>query len=159
MKAMKDELLLFGGIALFVAICTVAYSISTDHSKEGIEVTGAVCLAMTTGMFAIVAGYLFNTARRFERRPEDKPTAPVAEGAGVIGHFSPGSYWPVGMAAGGTFLLVGFAFGVWVSLIGAAIMLFFVTGLILEHYRGEPLQLIDMVESGAVDLTPGDGSH
>lgn len=161
MKAMKDEFLLFTGIAVFVALCTIGYSFATANqaSGEGVEITGAVCLALTSGMFAIVGSYLYNTARRYDRRPEDKPTAAIEEGSGTIGHFSPGSYWPVGMALGGSLALVGFAFGLWVTLIGASIMLFFVSGLLLEHYRGEKLEMIELVEHGHVDMTPGSGSH
>lgn len=157
--AMRTETLLFSGIAIFVAIATVAYASWTKDADGKVEMTGAVCMALTSGMFCILGGYLFNTGKRFDNRPEDKPAPPVSEGSGTVGHFSPGSYWPVGMAAGGTLLLTGFAFGMWVSLIGGAIMLFFVTGLLLEHYKGEPLQMIELVSSGQIDMTPGDGEH
>ena len=37
-------------------------------------------------------------SRRIEPRPEDRPEAEIADGAGEMGFFSPGSYWPIGIA-------------------------------------------------------------
>lgn len=153
MKAMKTEGLLFSGIAAFVASCTIIYWFTSK------EVTGTTCLALTSGMALLMGYYFLNTARRFDARPEDKPLTTVDDGAGTVGHFSPGSYWPVGMAFGGTLMLAGVAVGPWLSLIGGVVMFVFITGLLLEHYRGEPLQMIELVESGGVDMTPGEGHH
>ena len=153
MKAMKVEGLLFSGIAAFVAACTIVYWFTSK------EVTGTTCLALTSSMSLLMGYYFLNTARRFDARPEDKPITTVDDGAGTVGHFSAGSYWPVGMALGGSMMLAGIAIGPWLSIIGAVILITFVSGLILEHYQGEPLQMIELVESGAIDMTPGDGHH
>ena len=153
MKAMKVEGLLFSAIAAFVAACTIIYWFASK------EVTGTTCLALTSSMALLMGYYFLNTARRFDARPEDKPVTTVDDGAGTVGHFSPGSYWPVGMAAGGTLLLIGIPLGIWISIIGGVVMLTFISGLLLEHYVGEPLEMIELVESGQIDRNPGDGHH
>ena len=43
-------------------------------------------------------GYFWFVSRRIDLRPEDRDEAEIADGAGEIGFFSPGSYWPFGLA-------------------------------------------------------------
>ena len=43
-------------------------------------------------------GFFWFVSRRIDLRPEDRPDGEIAEGAGEIGFFSPGSYWPFGLA-------------------------------------------------------------
>ena len=49
----------------------------------------------------IVGTYFRFVARRLEERPEDNPEAEVSDGAGDVGFFSPGSYWPIALAGVG----------------------------------------------------------
>ena len=43
-------------------------------------------------------GFFWFVSRRIDPRPEDRQDAEIADGAGEIGFFSPGSYWPFGLA-------------------------------------------------------------
>ena len=67
-------------------------------SKEAVGIVG---LTLTGGLCLIVGTYFRFVARRLEERPEDNPEAEVSDGAGDVGFFSPGSYWPIGLAGGG----------------------------------------------------------
>ena len=51
---------------------------------------------------AIAGSFFWFVSRRIDPRPEDRPDAEIAEGAGDLGFFSPGSYWPIGIAGAAT---------------------------------------------------------
>jgi hypothetical protein len=99
------------------------------------EVVGIVGLTLTGGLSLIIGSYFSFVARRVEERPEDNPEAEVSDGAGELGFFSPGSYWPVGLAASAA--LTGFAlayFHIWLLVIGIVCVLFTVGGLVFEYH-------------------------
>ena len=56
---------------------------------------------------------LLVVARRIDLRPEDRPDAEIIEGAGEIGFFSPGSYWPFGLALSARSSGLGLVFWMW----------------------------------------------
>ncbi|HSY15313.1 MAG TPA: cytochrome c oxidase subunit 4, partial [Jatrophihabitantaceae bacterium] len=63
--------------------------------------------------------------------------AEIAEGAGELGFFSPGSYWPFALAAAATVAGVGLAFfQMWLAFAGIGLILFMVGGLVFEYYIG-----------------------
>ena len=56
-------------------------------------------------------------------------------GAGELGFFSPGSYWPIGMAGSASVIGVALAFGLWwMVAIGIALILGTVGGLVFEYH-------------------------
>ncbi len=65
------------------------------------EPVGVAGLFLTGGLSLIIGTYFRFVSRRLEERPEDNPEAEVSDGAGDVGFFSPGSYWPIALAAGG----------------------------------------------------------
>lgn len=150
MKAMKVEGLIFSGIATLFALFGLIYWF---WSKE---VTGTTCLAIGSGMPLLMGYYFLFTAKRFDARPEDDYDAQPSDGSGMVGNFSPGSYFPVGIAAGATLVFLGVIFGLWISFIGASLLLTAVTGLLFEHYVGEQAEVASLVETGRVPL-PGAG--
>ena len=76
-------------------------------------------------------------SRRIDARPEDRDDAEIAEGAGDLGFFSPGSYWPLGLASAATVAGTGLAFAqLWLVLTGVLLILFMVGGLLFEYYIG-----------------------
>ena len=46
-------------------------------------------------------------------RPEDRPDATIAEGAGVINSFPGSSIWPFILGMGAFVLVLAFVFGIW----------------------------------------------
>ena len=127
---MKINGYVFMFLAVFLAITdTVYWVLSKDP-------TGTTCIALAGGLGLLIGFYLLFTATRMETRADDRPDADISEGAGVVGHFSPGSWWPIMIAASVLFVILGIIFGVWMLLLGVLFLLFTVTGLLFEHYAG-----------------------
>jgi hypothetical protein len=128
---MKVEGWLFATGFFFFSIAAVIYGLLSD------EPVGTVALAFTAGLSFLVGYYLLFTARRIDRRPEDRPDADIAEGAGELGFYSPHSWWPLPVAFFGAVTFAGVVFGWWLFIIGAAGALLSVVGLVFEYYRGD----------------------
>jgi small-conductance mechanosensitive channel len=127
---MKIEAYLFGVLAVFLAPVSVVYwRLSKDW-------TGTTCLVFSVLLAFMVAYYLWFTARRMEARPEDRPDAEIAEGAGEVGFFPPHSWWPILMAAAFTVTVVGLVIGPFLAIIGAGFLTVAVLGLLFEFYVG-----------------------
>jgi hypothetical protein len=74
-------------------------------------------------------------SRRLETRPEDNPDAEVADGAGELGFFSPGSYWPIGLAAAAAMMSISIAFWLpWAIVISVIVLIGMVGGLLFEYH-------------------------
>src|SRR5690348_4835999 len=127
---MKVEGLLFAVISAFLLSITVVYWLLSR------DPTGTTALGLSGGLAFIVGYYLLFTARRMEARPEDRPDAEIAEGAGEVGFFAPHSYWPI--AAGFAFSLVGMGliFGTFMLIIGLGAIAVAVVGFTFEFYLG-----------------------
>ncbi|WP_250292015.1 cytochrome c oxidase subunit 4 [Frankia sp. CiP1_Cm_nod1] len=130
---MKIEGVVFLVFTIFCAVVDVVYWFTSQ------DPTGTVALALCGGLGLLVGGYLLFTARRIGARPQDLPDAEVADGAGELGHFTPGSYYPVFIALSASLVGLGIVFGVWLALIGGLLTLFFVTGLLFENLWQPPV--------------------
>src|SRR6266540_429829 len=94
-------------------------------------------------VFSLLAGFLF-TARGaydwwtwYDSGPEDRPDADIADGAGEVGFFSPGSYYPFGVGAATTVAALGLVFWMpWLIAVGLAAVLVGAAGLLFEYYTG-----------------------
>ncbi|MGH3433055.1 MAG: cytochrome c oxidase subunit 4 [Thermocrispum sp.] len=137
---MKVEARVFEIVTVFAFFIAVVYGVSTAlWGEDGVEPVGLVGLILTGGLALLAGSYFQFIARRIEARPEDNDTAEVSDGAGEMGFFSPGSYWPVGLAAAAAVTGVGLAFfEPWVILIGIGLVLLGVGGLVFEYHRGSP---------------------
>ena len=101
------------------------------------EPVGIVALTLTAGLTLIIGTFLRFVSRRLEEpRPEDNDDAEVSDGAGDIGFFSPGSYFPFFLAACVAVFAVATAYLlVWLMVIGVGFLLFVVCGFIFEYHR------------------------
>lgn len=130
---MKMEAGVFNGLAFFFIASAVVYGIWAE------EPIGTVGLALSGGLCVIIGGFFWFVSRRIEPRPEDRKDAEIAEGAGDLGFFSPGSYWPVTLAAAASLAAAGLAFYyVWLIIIGGAAVMFAIGGLLFEYYHSPP---------------------
>jgi hypothetical protein len=127
---MKIEAYLFGFLAAFLAPVSVIYWYFSE------DWTGTTCLVLSVLLAFMIAYYLWFTARRMEARPEDRPDAEIAEGAGEVGFFAPHSWWPLAMALSFTVTVVGLIFGPFLVIIGAGFLLISIFGLLFEYYVG-----------------------
>ncbi|MHA6621903.1 cytochrome c oxidase subunit 4 [Pseudonocardia sp. DLS-67] len=126
---MKVESRIFEIITAFFFIAAIVYTVLAR------EAVGAAGLFLTGGLSLIIGTYFRFVSRRLEERPEDNPEAEVSDGAGDVGFFSPGSYWPIGVAGSAALCGIALAFWhVWLLVIGGVLLLFAVGGLVFEYH-------------------------
>ena len=126
---MKVEARLFEIVTAFCFLVGIVYAVLTG------EPVGVAGLFLTGGLCLIVGTYFRFVARRLETRPEDNPEAEVSDGAGDVGFFSPGSYWPIALAGSAALLAISLAFFlVWAIAISMVILLLAVGGLVFEYH-------------------------
>ncbi len=131
-NGMHVETWIFLWLTLFFAIAAVIYGFLAPTEPVGI-----VALTLTAGLTLIIGTFLRFVSRRLEEpRPEDNDHAEVSDGAGDIGFFSPGSYFPFFLAACVAVLAVATAYLlVWLMVIAVGFLLFVVCGFIFEYHR------------------------
>ncbi|SDH94463.1 Cytochrome c oxidase subunit IV [Actinokineospora alba] len=126
---MKVEARLFDVTTIFFFLSAVVYGV---WAKEPV---GTVGLILTGGLSLIIGSYFHFVARRITQRPEDNPDAEVSDGAGELGFFSPGSYWPVALAASAAVTGVALAFWqIWLLVIAIVLVLLTIGGLVFEYH-------------------------
>ena len=128
---MKVEARIFEIITIFFFLAAIVYGL---WAREPVGIVG---LTLTGGLSLIVGTYFRFVARRLETRPEDNPDAEVADGAGDLGFFSPGSYWPFGLAVAAALTGISLAFfQIWMIVISGALVVIMVGGLLFEYHLG-----------------------
>lgn len=126
---MKVESRLFEILTAFFFLCAIVYAVITH------EAVGVAGLFLTGGLSLIVGTYFRFVSRRLEERPEDNPDAEVSDGAGDVGFFSPGSYWPVGLAASAATVALSLAFfQIWMLVIALVLLFGAIGGLVFEYH-------------------------
>jgi hypothetical protein len=101
---MKVESRLFEIVTVAIFVMAIAYAVLAQ------EPVGVAALFLTGGLTLIVGTYFRFVSRRLEERPEDNPEAEVSDGAGDVGFFSPGSYWPIVVAGSAALVGISLAF-------------------------------------------------
>jgi len=134
---MRTEWKLFGVIAAFLFAATIVYALWTNSAEGGVDWVGTVALSLSFLLTAMCGGFFWFVSRRIEPRPEDRADGEIADGAGEIGFFSPGSYWPFGLALTATVAGLGLVFWqVWLLVIGLLAVIGAAAGLLFEYYTG-----------------------
>ncbi|WP_326556667.1 cytochrome c oxidase subunit 4 [Micromonospora sp. NBC_01796] len=134
---MKSEWRLFGILAVFLFIVTFVYAGWTDGQMGHVDWIGSTALALSTLLLLMCGGFFWFVSRRIDPRPEDRPDAEIADGAGEIGFFSPGSYWPFGLAVSASIAGLGLVFWLWWLIgVGLLAVIFSACGLLFEYYSG-----------------------
>jgi hypothetical protein len=134
---MRVEARIFLAIAVFLWLVSVMYGIWTDQTQGHVEVAGLAALILSGGLLFIAGSFFWFVSRRIDPRPEDREDADIAEGAGDLGFFSPGSYWPFGLALAATTAGVGLAFmQIWLVFVAVIGILGTVGGMLFEYYTG-----------------------
>jgi hypothetical protein len=129
---MRVEARIFEILTAFFFISAAIYGL-WSHG----EAVGSVAITLTGGLTLIVGTYFRFVSRRVRMRPEDDTEAEISDGAGELGFFSPGSYWPFGMALAASVL--GYALALdqwWMVAIGIALVIGTVAGLVFEYHIG-----------------------
>jgi hypothetical protein len=135
---MKMESRIFLWIALFCFVLAGVYAWWSNHDLGEIESAGTAALILSGGLCGLAGSFFWFVSRRIDPRPEDRNDAEIAEGAGELGFFSPGSYWPIGIALAAT--VTGFGMALvqfWLLGFGVVLVLISVGGLLFEYYAGK----------------------
>lgn len=135
---MKIEARLFELLTGFFLFMAVVYWVCTSmFATGGTEWVGVVSMIMTAGLTLIAGTYFRFVARRVDIRPEDYEDAEVSDGAGELGFFSPGSWWPIVLAATAAMVGVSMATGnFWLLAFSACCVIAAAAGLVFEYHVG-----------------------
>lgn len=134
---MKSEWRLFGLLAAFLFACLVVYAFWTRAELGAVDWIGCTALLLSGLLCLMIGGYFWFVSRRIDPRPEDRADAEISEGAGEIGFFSPGSYWPFGLSLAALVAGLGLVYWqVWLLIAGLLAVLAAVGGLLFEYYTG-----------------------
>ena len=127
---MRVESRIFELLTVFFFVIGVIYLVLAQ------EPVGSAGLFLTGGLSLIVGTYFRFVARRLEApRPEDNPAGEISDGAGDVGFFSPGSYWPIMLAGAVGLTGISLAFMYfWALAISAIILLIAIGGLLFEYH-------------------------
>ncbi|MCW7941542.1 membrane protein [Streptomyces hygroscopicus] len=124
---MKIEALLFGGVAVFFGGAAALYG-AWSHDPAGTAV-----LIVAFGMAGVISFFCTVQYRRRGIRPQDRPDAEVADGAGPLEFFPPHSPWPVVTAFGFAVAATGVVYGLWLFILGVGILARGVLGLVFQY--------------------------
>ncbi|NLU82878.1 cytochrome c oxidase subunit 4 [Rhodococcus sp. HNM0569] len=134
---MKIEAKLFEILTVFFILVAVVYGVFTGLSRTGIEWAGLTAICLSAGLTLIAGTYFRFVARRLDTRPEDYDDAEIADGAGDLGFFSPGSFWPILVAGAAALAAISLAFFQWWMIVPSAIaVIAAAAGLVFEYYVG-----------------------
>jgi cytochrome c oxidase subunit IV len=134
---MRTEWRIFGIVALFLFAACGVYAWWTATELSGMDWIGTVALLLSGLLCLMCGGYFWFVSRRIDPRPEDRPDAEIAEGAGEVGFFSPGSYWPFGLAVATSVTGIGIVFMMWwLIAAGLIAVILGACGLLFEYYSG-----------------------
>ncbi|MBW6436799.1 cytochrome c oxidase subunit 4 [Actinoplanes hulinensis] len=144
---MRTEYKIFAAVAVFLFGAAAVYGLYTlntgnasgtaDGYEGGTEWVGVVALILSGLLCTMCAGFFWFVARRIDLRPEDREDGEIAEGAGEVGFFSPGSYWPFGIALAAAVAGIGLVFWMWWLLaFGLVCVILTSCGLLFEYYSG-----------------------
>jgi hypothetical protein len=134
---MRTEWRIFSVVAAFLLVATGVYAGWTAGQSGRVEWVGATALLLSFLLCSMLGGFFWFVARRIDLRPEDRPDAEIIDGAGEIGFFSPGSYWPFGLALAASVAGLGLVFWqVWLLGAGLVAVILAACGLLFEYYSG-----------------------
>lgn len=135
---MKTESHLFGIVTLCLYVFAAVYGWWTWYDSAGhLEFIGFIALLLSGSLCGMCWAFFAFVARRLDPRPEDRPDGEIADAAGEVGFFSPGSYWPFGIAASAAIAGLGLVFWMWWLLaIGLISVMAAACGLVFEYYTG-----------------------
>jgi len=134
---MKIEAKLFEVTTVFFVLVAIVYGTFTGLSRTGIEWAGLTGIVLSAGLTLIIGTYFRFVARRLDTRPEDYEDAEISDGAGDLGFFSAGSFWPILLAASAAFAAISLAFFQPWMIAGAVVLILAASaGLVFEYHIG-----------------------
>ena len=134
---MKTEYKIFAGVAFFLFGAAAVYGAYTYGEVGNLEWIGFIALILSGLLCSMCGGFFWFVARRIDLRPEDREDGEIAEGAGEVGFFSPGSYWPFGIAFSASIAALGLVFWMWwLIAFGLVLVIVASSAMLFEYYSG-----------------------
>lgn len=134
---MKTEWKIFLIVSTFLYGVTILYAAWTYGEGGRVEWVGTVALLLSGLLTSMCGGFFWFVSRRIDLRPEDRADGEIADGAGEIGFFSPGSYWPFGLALAASIAGLGLVYWqMWLLAVGLVAVILAACGLLFEYYTG-----------------------
>jgi cytochrome c oxidase subunit IV len=127
---MRIEALFLLGIGVFFGLVGTVYWFWAYEDGGTMMLVGTCLLGLLPG------SYYFYWHRRMGARPEDRPDAEIADGAGAIDSFPGSSVWPFVLGMGAFLLVLALVFGFWLALPAAGLILTALAGVTAESRRG-----------------------
>lgn len=125
---MKVEGAVTAASGAFIGLSAIVYWVM------GGEEAGVVMLALAAAALLSVGAWIARAGRRHGPRPCDRDGANPAggDGAGEVGYFPASSIWPFLLACGAVVAANGLAFGVWLAVTGALLVVTAIVGYAVE---------------------------
>jgi hypothetical protein len=134
---MKTEWKIFLIVGTFLGGVAVLYAAWTYGEGGRVEWVGTVALLLSFLLCAMCGGFFWFVSRRIDLRPEDRADGEIADGAGEVGFFSPGSYWPFALALAAAIAGLGLVYWqMWLLAAGLVAVILAACGLLFEYYSG-----------------------
>ncbi len=134
MRANKN---LFWILAVFFALAETTYIVWALIYYGHVEWVGTMAIGLSAVLAAFLGFYLGRVyASQGGDLPEDRLDSNIDDGDPEMGFYSPWSWWPILLAGFASIMVLGFAVGIWISFIGAALTIIAVVGWTYEYYRG-----------------------
>jgi hypothetical protein len=134
---MKTEWRIFSAVAGFLLLAAIVYGWWTWIEFGQLEWIGTVALLLSFLLTGMCGWYFWVVSRRIEPRPEDRSEADISDGAGEVGFFSPGSYWPFGIAVFSAVAGLGLAFWLWWLIVAGLVgLVLTASGMVFEYQTG-----------------------
>ncbi len=134
MRANKN---LFWILTVFFALAESTYIIWSLVYYGRVEWVGTMAIGLSAVLAAFLGFYLARVyASQGGELPEDRLDSNIDDGDPEMGFYSPWSWWPILLAGFASIMVLGFAVGIWISFIGAALTIIAVVGWTYEYYRG-----------------------
>ncbi|MFC4334655.1 cytochrome c oxidase subunit 4 [Salininema proteolyticum] len=141
---MKTENKIFLSVTVTMFIFAAIYGYWTSINENpaygtpgGVEWVGTVALVMSGLLTGMIWAAFLLISRRIDPRPEDREDGEISDISGPVGFFSPGSYWPLGLALSSVLAGLGLVYMVtWVIVAGGIALLLTVGGYLFEYYTG-----------------------
>jgi Cytochrome c oxidase subunit IV len=128
---LKQESTLLLLLGLFFGIMGLVYWIWSGEDGGGMMLLGSFLLGMLPGFY-----YLWWYRRTRGNRPEDRPDATVADGAGTVDSFPSSSIWPFVFGMGCFFMVLALVFGIWMAVPAVGLLVWSMAGFTAESRRG-----------------------
>jgi hypothetical protein len=128
---LKQESYILIAFGIFAGIIGAVYWFWGHEDSGGVMLVGAILLGLMPGLY-----YYYWYRRSGGQRPEDRPDATVADGAGTVDAFPSTSIWPFVLGSGCFFFVMALIFGIWLLVPGLGLVLAAFIGATAESRRG-----------------------